>query len=59
VIVVDVHIQYYHENDEVDKVVVAAAADIEIGEIENDMDVGISQYLLDYLVVVHLVQNVR
>jgi hypothetical protein len=60
VFVVDVHIHYYHENDEADRVVVVVAAgDIGIVTIVDDRDVRISQYLLDYLVVVHLVQNVR
>jgi hypothetical protein len=66
VFVVDVHIHYNHENDGVDRVVVvvvvaaaAAAADMGIAAIVNDRDVRIFQYLLDYLVLVHLVQNVR
>jgi hypothetical protein len=58
VIVVDVHIHYYHGNDEVDRVVVVAA-DMKMAAIVDNSDVKLFQYLLDYLVVIHLVQKVR
>jgi hypothetical protein len=58
VLVVDVDIHYYHGNDEADRVVVVvAAADMRTAANADDMDVGIYRYLLDYLVVVHLVQT--
>jgi hypothetical protein len=56
VLVVDVHIHYYHGNDEADRVVVVvAAADMEIVANLNAVDVRVFQYLLDYFVVLHLV----
>jgi hypothetical protein len=60
VLVVAVHIHYYHRNDGVDRVVVVVvAADMAIAAIVNDRDVKIFQYLSDYLVLIHLGQNVR